>query len=143
MTPEQAWDVLRKAGWKAGVSLVGHPKRAECKAALAALRAAGVDPRRLEKPTAAAPKRWSKHVRCAMAAVLGLLVGFAFVAYGQETGPPPPPSDFEGAWRLAQTVGLPGVVAWASWVLRGLLATGITVRLSDEDRELLRKPGAP
>jgi hypothetical protein len=147
VSAEEAWDALRRAGWRPGVSLVGHPLRAECKAALAVLRKAGVDPRTLglapeRQVQPRRTPRLSRHVKCAAWAVVGLLVGYAFTAYAQDTQAPLPPSDFDDAWRLAQTLGLPGVMAWASWTLRGLLRDGIVVRLSDEDRELLRKPGA-
>ncbi len=88
------------------------------------------------------------HLTCAGWAVGAAVCALAVsVSYAQGVDPAPvapamdPTSDL--LLRLASTVGLPGVVAWVAWQLRGLLAGGITVRLSDEDRDLLRRAGPP
>lgn len=56
MTADQAKAALVEAGWAPGVSTAGHPHRAQIKAALRALRQAGVHVRSLGlEPRRAAP----------------------------------------------------------------------------------------
>jgi hypothetical protein len=83
-----------------------------------------------------------RHLSCVRWSTTGAALAIAATAYAQEGAPVPPSGDpaTDLLLRIAGTLGLPGIVAWVAWQLRGLLTAGITVRLSDEDRELLRKP---
>lgn len=75
----------------------------------------------------------------------GALLGMAVNAYGQDTPGLVAEGDADLALvlRIANTFGLPGVAAAIAYWLRGLLANGITVRLHEDDRELLRRDREP
>ena len=85
-----------------------------------------------------------RHLRCSGWSIAAALLVAGLSAYAQDQAAPSvsaaPSTDLELMLRTASTFGLPGIVAAIAWQLRGLLASGIIVRLSDEDRELLRHP---
>jgi hypothetical protein len=79
------------------------------------------------------------HAACAAWALAGAALGLG-VAHAQDVAAVPATGDagLDLALRAAASLGLPGVAASVAWWLRGVLSAGLTVRLSDEDRELLR-----
>jgi len=86
--------------------------------------------------------RLALHTRCTGWALAGGLLGLAVTAYGQEAAIPVVPMADPATdlfLRLAQIGGLPTIAAYLAWQGRSLLQGGLVVRLSDEDRELLKR----
>lgn len=87
-----------------------------------------------------------RHVACLRTAVLAALVGLVAtqsMAWAQDTPEAAAVVLDPGVLALIELVkggGLPVVLAWVAWWLRGLMGAGIpvTVQLSDVDRALLR-----
>lgn len=82
--------------------------------------------------------RW---LACVVAPVAGVVLGLAATAYGQEAQPiVANDPTIDALVHLLQGGGLPAVLALLGWWGRGLLASGIPVRieLHTEDRRELR-----
>lgn len=83
------------------------------------------------------------HTQCTVAGLLGLVLGLAAVAHGQE--PPHVQVVAGGGWvEAAKALGLPGVLAGLGTGLGYLLRGGgipitATVQLHPDDRELLKR----
>lgn len=90
------------------------------------------------------PSRAAAHFACIRACLVGVLLGVAITAFGADASSSSGDSALPG-WLLTllHEGGLPAVLGWASWTLRGKLQNGIqlTVSLSETDRRLLRRLG--
>ena len=84
--------------------------------------------------------RW---LACVVGPLLGALLGVAATAYAQDAVAPPVATDptADLVLHLLQGGGLPAVLALLGWWGRGLLASGIPVRLElhPEDRAEVRR----
>lgn len=77
----------------------------------------------------------------ALALILGVILGWSFLAYGQPAEPPVIPSGDSQMAALAylvQSFGLPGVLAYLGFMLRGGVPLVHTHTLSEDDRNILR-----
>lgn len=82
------------------------------------------------------------HVRCAVWAVAGAILGFALVVWGQEpgsnTGAGAVDPSIPVLIELIKGGGLPTVLALLGW-LASKGGIPVVIRLSDEDRRAIRK----
>lgn len=81
--------------------------------------------------------------RAAKWSAIGGALGWSFVAWGQATSETGPPAggDLGMLLEILQSGGLPVVLAWAAWQVRGLAMSGIPLRvqLHPEDRRLIEE----
>lgn len=83
-----------------------------------------------------------RRLACIVGPLLGALLGVAASAYGQDAASNPAPDPtVDVLVHLLQGGGLPAVLALLGWWGRGLLASGIPLRveLHDTDRTELRR----
>lgn len=68
--------------------------------------------------------------KCSVWGVLGTLLGFAMVAYGQDPAAPVLVADdpaFQTIWETGKALGLPGIMTILGFWLRGAMKEGVPV----------------
>jgi hypothetical protein len=83
------------------------------------------------------------HARCLVTGCLGLVLGVAAVAHGQDAPPPTVTTQaidpLTGLLGLMQAGGLPAVLAGLGWLLGRGGGVPVTIQLHGDDRELLKR----